>query len=147
MRDRFPVLYSHTLLVILFGRVDMKQREGIRKKWWNSKEVGEPEIFRHQVLVSGWRIKVNLFAKDGDRSQVKSDSASEEKKWKPTWKPTLFVHFLSARDSSRQITHFLTWPVCFLDISTRLYWILFYGWRNWGSERLFTWVWFQWLTA
>ena len=113
---RSPILYSHTFaLVILFGRVDMKHREGIRKKWWNSKEVGRPEIFKHQVLVGGWGIKVNLFAKDGERIQVKSDSASEKKKWKPTWKPTLVMHFLSARDSRRQITHFLTWPVCLLD--------------------------------
>jgi len=45
MCNCLPILYSHTFaLVILFGRVDMKHREGIRKKWWNSKEVGRQRM-------------------------------------------------------------------------------------------------------
>lgn len=102
----------------------------------------KPEIFKHQVLVAGWRIKVNLFAKDRERIQVKPDSASKKKKWKPT----LVVHFPSARDSRRQIIHFLTWPVCLLDAPgcTEYY---FMAEETEVPKGCCTWVRFWWLKA
>lgn len=77
-----PITYSSflALLYSLWKRGYEMQR-GNQEKVKKSEGRQRTEIFRNQMLVAVWRIKVNLFARGRERIQVRiKDSASEEKK-------------------------------------------------------------------